>query len=227
MKKQIIKWTQQEIDYLKENYGKILVVEIAKKLNKTVISIYYKAKMYNLSSALNKKGNNINFLINWNRHKIGKTNKEIYGIEKAKQIGEKLSRNHRKFNTPEQIEKTKRVWDNEDFRNKTIKNMLKNKKIFPREQILFDIIKRNNLPFNYVGNGQIVMNGFCPDFLSKNPKHIIELYGDRHYNKESKARDKKRIKAYSSFGYKTLIINNWDLDKEEKIVNKIKEFIKQ
>jgi len=35
-------WTQQEIDYLNENYGKILVKEIAEKLNRTIPAILQK-----------------------------------------------------------------------------------------------------------------------------------------------------------------------------------------
>jgi len=153
-------------------------------------------------------------------------NKNAFGYKHTKEAKRKMKLYHRKFNTLEQIEKTKKAWLNPEFRNKTIKNMLKNKKIFPREQKLLNIIEKNNFPFNYVGNGKAVFNGFCPDFLSKNPKHIIELFGDRHYNKESKKRDRKRLKAYSSLGYKTLIINNWELKNEEKVIEKIKEFIK-
>jgi hypothetical protein len=44
------KWTQEEIDYLKENYGKILVKNMIKKLNKTLSSIRAKANELNLKS---------------------------------------------------------------------------------------------------------------------------------------------------------------------------------
>jgi very-short-patch-repair endonuclease len=119
----------------------------------------------------------------------------------------------------------------EEEKSKFIKSILKNRKIYKNEAILYEIIKENNLPFNYTGNGQIVMNGFCPDFLSKNPKHIIELFGSRHYGKYDKIRDKRRFKAYSSLGYKTLVIYNWELNEKRNhrinVINKIKNFVNQ
>jgi very-short-patch-repair endonuclease len=118
------------------------------------------------------------------------------------------------------------TWGNEEIKEKMVRNMLKNRKIYPNEQKLLDIIEKNNLPFNYVGNGKAVFNGFCPDFLSKNPQHIIELFGGGHYNKEGRERNKRRVETYSSLGYKTLIIANGELKNEEKVVEKIKEFIK-
>lgn len=110
--------------------------------------------------------------------------------------------------------------------NKRQMDIIKNSRISENEQVLLNIINKNNLPFNYVGNGQVIFNGFCPDFLSKNPKHIIELFGTQHCKKSGKERDKRRLKAYSSIGYKTLIIWNWELKCEDKVVDKIRRFIK-
>lgn len=115
----------------------------------------------------------------------------------------------------------------EEEKSKFMKSMLKDKKIFPNEKKLLNIIEKNYLPFNYVGNGKVIINGFCPDFLSKNPKHIIELFGSGHYSKIGKERDKRRLNIYSSLGYKTLIINNWELKNESEVVKKIKNFINQ
>jgi very-short-patch-repair endonuclease len=125
-------------------------------------------------------------------------------------------------------------WKNEDRRNKTVKASLlsSNRLMSECEKRLNKLIRLNNLPFNYVGNGKVVINGFCPDFLSKNPKHIIELYGPYHYWKNNPnnpfERDKRRLKAYSSLGYKTLIINAGELQyyrNYQKIVEKIINFI--
>lgn len=107
-----------------------------------------------------------------------------------------------------------------------LKKAIKHNKMSGLEVNLLKIIERNNLPFNYVGDGKVVLNGFCPDFLSKNPKHIIELFSGYHKFSGRKERDERRLKAYSLLGYKTLIIWQHELLYEDKIVNKIKAFIR-
>ncbi len=99
------------------------------------------------------------------------------------------------------------------------------------EKVMIEIIKENNLPFNYVGNGQIIIRGFNPDFLSRNPKHIIEVYGDYWHRNDKK--HERRINAYSKYGYKTLVIWEHELVNKRGIrlkdmnptINKIKEFL--
>ena len=46
------KWTKQEIDYLKENYGKSLVIEICKKIKKSKGAIIQMAKKLKFKSNL-------------------------------------------------------------------------------------------------------------------------------------------------------------------------------
>ena len=61
--------------------------------------------------------------------------------------------------------------------------------------------------FKYVGDGKIFLNRFCPDFINKKSKKIIELYGDYWHNKtDAILRDKRRIKTYKKHGYDTLVI---------------------
>lgn len=94
------------------------------------------------------------------------------------------------------------------------------------EIVMINLIKENNLPFNYVGDGQIWVGRFNPDFLSKNPKHIIEMFGDYWHNLPNvKARDKKRLKTYSRYGYKTLIIWEQELKDTNQVIDKIKRFM--
>jgi very-short-patch-repair endonuclease len=98
---------------------------------------------------------------------------------------------------------------------------------FPERQMI-QIIKENNFPFNYVGDGKVVFDGFNPDFLSKNPKHIIEVFGDYWHRKEVYGkRDKRRTSAYTSLGYKTLVIWEHELKEPQKVVEKIINFIKE
>lgn len=102
-----------------------------------------------------------------------------------------------------------------------------NRKPTKPEKIMMDIIEKNNLPFNYVGDGKVWFKGFNPDFLSKNPKHIIEIYGDYWHNlPKDKAKHERRIHAFNSLGYKTLVVWEHELKDEKEVLNKVLEFIK-
>lgn len=121
-------------------------------------------------------------------------------------------------------------WSKKNKKNEIISKILKHRilqKPNKPEKIMIEIIKENNIPFNYVGNGQITIGGFNPDFLSKNPKHIIEVFGDYWHNlPKSKEKDKRRLETYYKYGYKTLIIWEHELKNKNNVLNKIKEFIK-
>jgi very-short-patch-repair endonuclease len=95
----------------------------------------------------------------------------------------------------------------------------------PETQII-QLIILNNLPFEFVGDGKLIIKGLCPDFVSKKTKHIIEVYGEYHHNLSSnKKRDKNRKKIYSNFGYKTLIIWSKKIKKNpQKVTEKIIDF---
>lgn len=111
-----------------------------------------------------------------------------------------------------------------NFIKKRIKGM--NLKPNKPERIIESIIKKNNLPFNYVGDGKVIIKGFNPDFLSKNPKHIIEVFGDYWHNlPKVKERDKRRVKAYNDYGYKTLIIWEHELNYPKNVLSKINNFL--
>lgn len=98
------------------------------------------------------------------------------------------------------------------------------------ETIMLELIKQNNLPFNYTGDGAIWFKGdnysFNPDFLSKNPKFILEIFGEYWHNlPKIKKRDEERIKTYKKFGYSTLIIWSDELKSPSNVVSKINSFI--
>ncbi len=175
--------------------------------------------------------------------KKNKTYEEYFGVEKAKEIGLKISKTRiergvaKGKNNPMYGKKRpdwKKLKKQKGYEEKRVNSLIKSMKIKPNkpEKVMMGIIKENNLPFNYVGDGKMWFTGnnnqhFNPDFLSKNPKHIIELFGDYWHNREDKKkRDKERLKTYSKYGYKTLIIWEHELKNPIQVVNKIGRFIR-
>ncbi len=124
----------------------------------------------------------------------------------------------------------KELLSNKEYKAKHLKRIRKNVRPNKPEKKMLQIIKENNLPFNYVGNGNIWFKGknhsFNPDFLSKNPKHIIEVFGDYWHNlPNAKKRDRERLKTYKQYGYKTLVIWEHELKNKNNVLNKIGRFL--
>lgn len=80
--------------------------------------------------------------------------------------------------------------------------------------------------YKFVGDGKVIIDRFNPDFININgQKKIIEMYGDYWHNlPENIKRDKKRIKAYTKYGYKTLIVWEHELKDLDKLKTKILNF---
>lgn len=117
-------------------------------------------------------------------------------------------------------------WDEEN-RERQVRAILKGLHLRPNrpEQKLIDIIKDNNFPFVYVGDGKVVIERFCPDFIDNNgSKRVIEVFGDYwHRLPEVMKRDERRLATFGKYGFKTLVIWESELKDEEHVVNRIKE----
>lgn len=69
--------------------------------------------------------------------------------------------------------------------------------------------------WKYVGDGQMVIAGKCPDFVNINgQKKIIELFGD-YWHRGDDPEDRKRI--FSPFGFDTLVIWEHELKKDSLV----------
>jgi len=98
------------------------------------------------------------------------------------------------------------------------------------ERRIIGIIRKNDLPFKYVGDGQLVIEGKCPDFVSTNrSKKIIEVFGDYWHNivmnREYSSKEGRK-EFFSKYGYDTLVLWGSELEKQsdEEIANKIVKF---
>lgn len=150
----------------------------------------------------------------------GKTYEEMYGIDKALILRKEKAKSSRKT--------ALRLWKNPVYREKVIKNTLKSLRKRPTsyEQKIIDLCKEHDLPFNYVGDGKVLIDYANPDFLSKNPKLIIETYTKwcHPINYE-----KIRAKRFIKFGYRTLFLGDNDLNRKDWApicLNKIRKFMK-
>jgi very-short-patch-repair endonuclease len=266
-------WKQEEINYLKENYGILFGKDIAKKLNRTYRAIRSKAEKLGLYAPLSDFKNN-------NPTKLPIIIEKIRKYQKARWKDKNSILNSKKYRK-KQSKSLKKKWQNQEylekmnFRDKNCKNKGKvrtkkmrehyskiHKKLWkdpnskyqskryklelkkrvkemmraqhrkpnkPEKKVI-EIIEKHKLPFNYVGNGQVWFKGydtlFNPDFLSKIPKYIIEVFGDYWHNLIFyKKRDKKRLLTYSKYGYKTLVIWEHELENPQRVTEKIVEFI--
>lgn len=159
----------------------------------------------------------------------------------GKEIGLKLNlprlyveRRLRQLGIPrrEKREVTEKLWKNDSYRNRVIANTLKSLETKPTrpERTFMQIIEKEKLPFQYVGDGQLVMSGLCPDFVrTDDVRQIIEIFGSYwHRDRENVPyyqTEKGRKHVFYDHGYETLIIWDNELSNEETVVEKVRRFV--
>lgn len=122
---------------------------------------------------------------------------------------------------------TRKLWQNKEFKNKKVKALLKGNSVKPNKvEKKLNVILQHIVPneFKYVGDGQIIIDGKCPDFINCNgKKQIIELFGDYWHRGQTGL---KKINHYKKYGYLTLIIWEHELKNLELLNQKIIQFVK-
>jgi len=148
--------------------------------------------------------------------------------ETKSKIGEaQMGRHHTEEHNRKTRAKLLTVWQNPQFRETTIKAILRGLSIKPNkpEQQLISLIETNHLPFKYVGNGKFILGGKCPDFLNTNgKKQLIELFGTYWHSIFDVA---KRTQHFRSYGFNTLVLWEDELGDEVKVLKKIKSFTRR
>ena len=117
-----------------------------------------------------------------------KTYEEIYGIEKANELKDlrrkSISKNiHCEWTDKRRAENSNRVlklWQDKEYRERTLKNMLKNRYNKPTsfERKISDLCIKYNLPFMYCGNGNFFVGTKNPDFIHKTKPIAIEVFSN-------------------------------------------------
>lgn len=125
---------------------------------------------------------------------------------------------------------SKQRWQDPEYKDRVVRNTMKSMQLKPNipETKLNNILNKL-VPnqYKYVGDGKVILGGFCPDFINCNGhKKIIECFGDYWHNLSNwKKRDKRKLKFYKSLGYSTLIIWEHELKNEKELIKKLKAFI--
>jgi len=118
-----------------------------------------------------------------------------------------------------------------DVHADTVSKIL-NKRSMSRIEIqLESFLQLLGLPYEFVGNGKLMIGRYCPDFKRDDYRALIELGGFRHkaYQKTKKLRDRveKRTEYIKSQGYQTLVIDEDELQDLESLAVKLLIFDKR
>ena len=215
--------------FLKKEYlkNKKSTTEIAKEINCSKGTALYRLKKSNIRRRNRYECRKGKFMgknsPRWNKHHTKEARRKISQGNKNK-IVSKMTRIKMGI-------ASKKRWRNKLYREKTLLKIFRAQKLKPNkpEKALKKLLNRL-LPneYKYVGNGKIVIDRFNPDFINVNgQKKIIELYGDYWHNLSSyKKRDRRRVRIYKKYGYKTLIIWQHELKDLNRTKNRILNFHK-
>jgi len=165
--------------------------------------------------------------IPWNK---GKKGYSIHTIESIKKMREKIKGRKKSEEHKKNLSKAKtNQWKDENFAKKMIMcwGFKPNKK-----ELILDRILQDNFPeqWRYVGDGQIIIGGLCPDFINVDGKKlIVELFGDYWHNRKNiryNSTEEGRKKAFREFGFDTLILWENELKNIDRIIEKIYIFMR-
>ena len=120
-----------------------------------------------------------------------------------------------------------------EWREKLYRSLIASSNIQPNKiEVFLDGLLQENFPneWKYVGNGQFIVGGICPDYVNINgKKKVIELFGDywHSYLKTGRTEleeEERRINKFKEFGFDCLIIWQRELKDKEVLISKIKDW---
>jgi len=126
--------------------------------------------------------------------------------------------------SPETLERMHQVgvncWLDADYVSKQMRS--RGSSPNQKELWLEGFIKGLSLPYSYVGDGQFILGGKCPDYLNTNgQKKLIELFGDYWHRNDN---PQNRIDYFAQYGFQTLVIWEHCLQDEEILAQKLMTF---
>lgn len=120
----------------------------------------------------------------------------------------------------------RKKWNDPEFKQRVVRKiMLSNYREPNRQESYLDKILSTNSPneYKYVGNGEFILGGKCPDFMNINgKKKVIELFGDYWHKGEN---PQEKIDHYKKYGFNCLVIWQHELYTDE-VYKKLENFSK-
>jgi hypothetical protein len=176
--------------------------------------------------SLAKSGNNNPMKRLGVRQKQSETLKRLY--REGKLISYNKGKKRSKESNKKNSEASKKLWQNPIYREKVIKATLKSlmKRPTSLEQRMIELIQKHNLPYKYVGDGEVIIGFRNPDFVNCNgekmclevrPKIMCPIW-----NKCSPEEyERKQKEHYAKYGWRCIVI--WFEENSEDILKKIQE----
>lgn len=250
-------WTKEKIVLLQKLYPIKANVELSKVFGKLPANICAVANRL----GLRKRRETIARTNSKPSHRSGLTLEEEYGKDRATEIRHKISaaRTGQKLNRI--YDNPPRYWKGKHlpkYMRKKIAQTLKNgassfyrfkehpewrrsnlescmKRPTEPEKKLINLIKRCTLPFEYTGNGKVIIGTLNPDFTHKNAMKLIELFGRVFHDPQFTFKDRipwhqqywGRIAYYAQFGYACLVLWDDELNDEEVVMSKVRSFLER
>lgn len=148
------------------------------------------------------------------------------GLIKSPELCAKISAIHTGMKYSDATKaKLRKRWDDysPERKKEIIKKMLKISIPNKAELFLADLLEKMYPgDWKFVGNGQVIIAGKCPDFINVNgQKKIIEFYGERWHQGDD---PKDREAVFAPYGYSTLVIWGKELRNMEVLTNRISNF---
>lgn len=134
-----------------------------------------------------------------------------------------------------QVRIAKRLWSNPEYREARIRAIFKGlskRGLNKKELELLDFFQEYSFPYNFVGDGSVLLGGKNPDFINTDgQKKLIELYGD-HWHRNEKFENggdngRARKAIFQEFGFQTLIVWEHELIDKATLLKKVRVFHKE
>ena len=120
-------------------------------------------------------------------------------------------------------DRLKRCWESPEYRTKQMNSRrCKPNKL---EKVFQELLDRN-FPgvWKYVGDGQLIIGGKCPDYLNINKKNsLIELFGSYWHTEEE---IEPRTLHFNEYGYSLIVVWEHELKDNEKLLSKLRGYNK-
>jgi len=118
--------------------------------------------------------------------------------------------------------KAREHWQDPGYVKKIMQKITPNKQELKLNSLLEKLLPRE---YKFVGDGQFILAGKCPDFVNINgQKKLIELYGD-YWHRYDNPQD--RIDLFAKYGWDTLIVWEHELEGKGILKEKLVKFNKQ